>query len=395
MEYLFPDPPAATDGGQDAVIAERTGPAPAASAPSTEHTANPFRYWTIRDLITNPPAPLTALVGLPDDPHGLGLIVAGSVSMIHAAPGSHKSWLALLIARAVASGQPLLEHYPVPSPGRVLYLDFEMGRPLWQERWRALDGVDPVGESVWDRLAVVTQDHEPAMALGDTEAILRMMDLVNGLDPDLIVVDTLANAASGDENDARAMADFMTAIRQVARARANPDTPAAVVVIHHDNKIGEYRGSTALNGALDDRWQLTANGDALELRHRKARLRKALPPVGWRLDVLPGGGLRGVHVPLSHIRDTTDAERDEYRMWDLLREMTAEGEQTSLRNVAMRFRADYIRDGDLADRHKDDTDAVLKRLVQQNRAWRERAPKTGKAGAPPWVFRANTTIKAG
>lgn len=376
-----PPPPAAATVG--------TGGAPA----TTERQPNPFRYWSIRDLKENPPPPLTPLIGLPGNPNGLGIVVAGSVSMIHAAPGGHKSWLAILIARAVASGRPLFGIHPVPTPGRVLYLDFEMGRTLWNERWHALDAVDPVDADTDDRVLFMTKDYEPAMALGDTEAVLRMVDVVREVDPDLIVVDTFGDAATGDENDARAMNQFMTAIRLVSRGRTNPDTPAAVVVIHHDNKLGDYRGSVAINGSLDDRWQLVPTEHALELRHKKARLRKALPPIGWRLDEHPGGGLQAVHVPL--IRETTDADRDDQRVWDILRAMEADGEPTTKRDVAVRFRADYVTPGKpLADKHIDATDRVLKRLIDQGRVFTYHPDGPKKRGRNPDHYRASTMVKA-
>jgi hypothetical protein len=387
-------------GGDDAVIDQRAAATPPAApqtdgAPATPpRIPNPFTYWTIADLVENPPPPLTPLIGLPNDANGLGIVIAGSMSMIHAAPGSHKSWLALLIARAVASGRPLFGLYPVPAAGRVLYLDFEMGRTLWHERWCALDGADPVDDDTRGRLAVMTQDREPAMALGDTQAAMRMADVVRQIDPDLIVVDTLANAASGDENDARAMTDFMTALRLVSRARPNPDTPAAVVVIHHDNRQGAYRGSVAINASLDDRWQLVPTEDALELRHEKARLRKGLPTIGWRLDELPGGRVEA--VPVALVRETTNTDRDDQHVWDILRAMEADGEPTTKRDVALRFRADYLTPGKpLADKHIDATDRVLKRLVDQGRVFMVTPDGPKKRGRVALHYRASTVIPGG
>jgi hypothetical protein len=63
----------------------------------------------------------------------------------------------------------------------------------------------------------------------------------------LVIIDALADIMlSGDENAVQDTQPVFAALRKIAE-----DTGAAILVIHHTNKIGEYRGSTAIPGAID------------------------------------------------------------------------------------------------------------------------------------------------
>ena len=62
----------------------------------------------------------------------------------------------------------------------------------------------------------------------------------------LIILDTLARAmVGGDENSAEDMGLFIDAAKRIRQA-----THATVLVIHHNNRAGVARGSTALLGAV-------------------------------------------------------------------------------------------------------------------------------------------------
>ena len=88
-----------------------------------------------------------------------------------------------------------------------------------------------------------------SVALTDPSELERLYAeiAVFPVQPALIVVDTLArNFGGGNENSADDMGRFIDACDKLRTL-----TGAAVLIIHHENKLGGYRGSTAFEGALD------------------------------------------------------------------------------------------------------------------------------------------------
>src|SRR5262249_48217090 len=68
------------------------------------------------------------------------LLPAGVIALLHGEPRARKSWAALDIAIALATGTPAfgLERFSVSRPLRVLYSSQEDGRPVVQLRAKAL-----------------------------------------------------------------------------------------------------------------------------------------------------------------------------------------------------------------------------------------------------------------
>lgn len=61
----------------------------------------------------------------------------------------------------------------------------------------------------------------------------------------LIVIDALADLSSG-ENAAKSMQQVFAGLRRIAE-----DCHAAILIIHHTNRRGSYRGSTAISAGVD------------------------------------------------------------------------------------------------------------------------------------------------
>jgi hypothetical protein len=77
--------------------------------------------------------------------------------------------------------------------------------------------------------------------------------------PDIIFVDTLAMNSFGlDENSTKDMGLFVQALLELRDA-----TRACIFTIHHTNRAGEYRGSSALPGAADTFMMAETVGDPL------------------------------------------------------------------------------------------------------------------------------------
>jgi hypothetical protein len=230
------------------------------------------RYHLL-DLTAEPP-PVRWLVD--------GLMCRGDLHLLMGDPNLGKSWLTLDLALAIASGRPTWIGRDVTEQGRVLYIDEENPEDL-----------------VYDRLIKLgmTKDDAKNIRYINNEGIRldrnvdELIDESLEFDPTLIVVDAMRRIHSADENSAGDMNKlFNDGIKPLAR-----DTGAAVVMIHHSNKMEtnssfkRAAGSGDISAGVD--WAFDVRGvgvGALTLAVYKSRRK----PVG---DV--------IHVA---IRDTTE-----------------------------------------------------------------------------------------
>lgn len=169
------------------------------------------------------------------------LFAAGSVAALVGEGGSKKTWAALDAAVAVAAGARWLDFDT--QRGMVLIVDEESGRHRLNRRLAdVLHGHGVAGDPAIAYVSLagfnLWQSPDDALALHD---------LVRSVSARLVVVDALADVLlGGDENSATDTQKVFHALRVVAEAEQ-----CAVVVIHHSNKAGAYRGSTAIKAAVD------------------------------------------------------------------------------------------------------------------------------------------------
>ncbi len=100
---------------------------------------------------------------------------------------------------------------------------------------------------------------DDAISMLDEIAVATFIEVIAPLKPKLIVIDTLARAMlGGDENSARDMGLFIDACNRIQH-----ELGAAVLVVHHTgkNRSGE-RGSSALRGGADSMIEMS-NEDGL------------------------------------------------------------------------------------------------------------------------------------
>lgn len=164
------------------------------------------------------------------------LLPAQGVAAIYGPPASGKSFLALDMAAAIASGRDWFGHKTAAAP--VFYINLEGSGALknriaaWEhERERAFpDGV--------------------TFCLGAFNLLENMDSLVAAIPHGaVVVVDTLAASAPGfDENSGADMSRAIEALSRVARERNG-----LALVVHHSGKDASrgLRGHSSLLGALD------------------------------------------------------------------------------------------------------------------------------------------------
>jgi hypothetical protein len=210
-------------------------------------------YWTAVDLLAADLPPLVFAVD--------GIVPEGAALLV-GSPKVGKSWCALGIAHAVASGGRALGTVPV-DPGDVLYLALEDGPRRLRDRLRSILGDEPAP----DRLAFLTEAPKVNDEGGGLVDLLdRWADDVDT--PRLVVVDVLAKVkppADGRANAYQADYAALEPLQQWATRRR-----VAVLIVHHtrkqrdDDPLATVSGTHGLAGAADAVLVLTRSRTAAD-----------------------------------------------------------------------------------------------------------------------------------
>lgn len=169
------------------------------------------------------------------------VIPADSIGMMFGGSGTFKSFIALDAALHVAHGLPWLGRKT--AGGQVLYIAAEGGSGLWSRihAWHRVRHLRWQGA----RLHVV-----PA-AIDLTADAWRVVEAAQaaGVSPSMVVVDTLSQTYSGEENSANEMAAYL---REIG-LRFRQLWQCAVLLIHHSGHQATERprGSSAIRANLD------------------------------------------------------------------------------------------------------------------------------------------------
>jgi hypothetical protein len=153
------------------------------------------------------------------------LIPKESITLLHSIGGVGKSYLMYGLGNAVASGEPFFGMEVLRVS--VYYIDFE--NPLSE----IVDRMKKIGGS--DHLKIWHLGHEPAPVRFDADD----WEIYKSFPPGLFIIDSLRSSHLLEENSSRDASFIMARLKEI-RALGN-----TIVLIHHENKIGGYRGSTA------------------------------------------------------------------------------------------------------------------------------------------------------
>lgn len=181
-------------------------------------------------------------------------LVSSSINMLTAYRGTGKTWAAMSIATAVASGGQFLT-FQAPAAKRVLYIDGEMPGVQLQDRVRSTKPMMPAFDP--DNLSIVNPDLQ-TKALPDISTLAGQLELDAWTHrADLIIVDNLSSLArTGIENDAESWSAVSAwALRMRREGRA-------VLFIHHAGKGGQQRGTSKREDLLDTSIILSRPDDA-------------------------------------------------------------------------------------------------------------------------------------
>jgi len=183
-----------------------------------------------------------------------------AVGFIGGTPKSCKTWLALELAVAVASGAPCLGRFRVHQRGHVLLYAAEDSAVAIKSR---VAGIARARRVPLEQLAVGLIS-TPSLRLDDADDQDRLEQTVARFKPRLLVLDPLVRLHRGDENSAADTSALLGFLRRLQR-----DHGVAVVVVHHVRKSTATQPGQALRGSGD----LHAWSDSsLYILRRKATL---------------------------------------------------------------------------------------------------------------------------
>jgi putative DNA primase/helicase len=176
-----------------------------------------------------------------------------SLAMMYAPRGIGKSWVALSIGLAVASGQPLLR-WIAPKQRNVLYVDGEMPLVSLQERLKSIS-IGMGNEIPNDGFRILAADQvESGINLSLEEGQKSLGPLLH--DIELLILDNLSTlCASTSESASDAWVPIQNWLLTLRRKGIS------VLLVHHAGTNGRQRGTSRREDALDTVIALRRTGD--------------------------------------------------------------------------------------------------------------------------------------
>lgn len=230
------------------------------------------------------------------------ILSAQGLGILHAVRGLGKTYTALSIALAVASGGTVFE-WRAPQSKRVLYIDGEMPAITMQERLNALVSGMAVPPQALQNLQIVTPDLQPR-PMPDLSAIEGQLILephLTGID--LVILDNIATLCrSGKENEAQSWQAMQVWLLDLRRRGMS------VLLIHHAGKSGDQRGTSAREDIMDTiislrrpRQYRMAEGARFEVHLTKARNLAGDEAEPFEAHLQPDGDM--LHWAVSKLED--------------------------------------------------------------------------------------------
>jgi len=190
------------------------------------------------------------------------VLPVGAFTALYGPPGSFKSFIALDIAEAIATGRTWMGN-EVTEPGSVLYIAGEgfggVGARIkaCKQHHQTEDGAP---------IYVIRHQLNLRSSVDDFNALMLAVEhlvIDTGIDFKLIIIDTLARAfGGGDENSASDMMQFVVTCGHIQKIVQD----AALMILHHSGKDSAkgMRGSSALLGAVDTELELIRFEDSMK-----------------------------------------------------------------------------------------------------------------------------------
>jgi hypothetical protein len=196
-----------------------------------------------------------------------GLIPKPWLLLIHADGGTGKSAMCQTLCKHISQGKPFNvhgAHVAVPK-GRCLWLNGDQSERIVRRQFNLIGvdrNVDVVSE--WDM-----SWYARFRKLQGGGGVNENGQSVPGV-YDLIVIDSLdgCNDSNPYEENRR---EYALPLKKLARRNGVDFGACTIIVIHHNNRNGSFRGTSAIRAAVDETWnmQRLENKDLAELGLRE------------------------------------------------------------------------------------------------------------------------------
>ena len=169
-----------------------------------------------------------------------GLIVDNSLNLFYGQFGTGKTYVALHMGMCIANGTNWLGRKTLKK--NVLFIDEDNGRERCQHRLQHIanslnkkEGI-PINTLSLNGIKLDNDCH-----------IHKLEKIIEKTKTEVIIIDVLRNFFDGKENDSDVMSSIMNKLRRMVE-----NFGVTIIVLHHTDKLGEnYRGSSAIAGAVD------------------------------------------------------------------------------------------------------------------------------------------------
>ena len=178
--------------------------------------------------------------------------------IIHAPGGTGKSSMSMQLALCLSCGSPFLETFEIPEPKNVLFIQSEYDIATVKFRIGKIIEHNPELKMNTDKIFFHKTGENSIMARGvfsdppkgeeedklkeSLEIKISELKEEHGINIDVIIIDPYVSFSDADENDSIKTRRTMDNITDLCLSLNI--TP---ILIHHDNKTGQYRGSSALH----------------------------------------------------------------------------------------------------------------------------------------------------
>lgn len=176
-----------------------------------------------------------------------GVVPKGEDMALVGSAGSGKTVVAADMAGSLVTRKPFAYKHIVPEPVNVLYASGEGNSGMADRILATAEKFDFTPED-WGRLRFI--EGVPQLFQDGPKGVVQFIQDVkaSGFEPAVIFIDTMRRAMIGGNENSAADTQIVFANLEKIRA-AFPES--TVVVLHHNNKSGEFSGSTNIWGSLD------------------------------------------------------------------------------------------------------------------------------------------------
>ena len=180
-----------------------------------------------------------------------GLLPKPWLLLVHADGGTGKSVMCQQIVKHVSMGKPFEVYGALEKvkKGKVLWLNGDQGTRIVHQQFEALgvqenvfivDNFDMTRYRWFKKLQGGGVDEDGNYTPGNF---------------DLVIIDSLSGCNDTNPHDENKR-EFATPLRKLARNNGTDFGNCTIIVIHHNNKNGGFRGTSAIKACVDETWNM-------------------------------------------------------------------------------------------------------------------------------------------